>query len=75
MIVYKRTPTLQLEGMRYIPPSSRELLEHSAQPIVTLFFFNIIPVDVELLLPRRVLNHDRSLCASCLQDHLRIGNV
>jgi hypothetical protein len=36
MAVNKRTPTLQLEVTRSIPPSSRKPLEHSAHPIVTL---------------------------------------
>jgi hypothetical protein len=36
MAVYKRTSTVKVEGMRYIPPSSHEPLEHSAHPIVTL---------------------------------------
>jgi hypothetical protein len=48
--------------MRSISPSSREPLEHSAHPIVTLVFFNITQLDV-LLPPRRGLNQDRSLCA------------
>jgi hypothetical protein len=35
-VVNKRTPTLQVGVKRSIPPSSREPLEHSAHPIVTL---------------------------------------
>jgi hypothetical protein len=42
--------------MRSIPPSSHELLEHSAHPIVMLFFFNIIQLDVGLLPPSSGLN-------------------
>jgi hypothetical protein len=74
-MVYKRTHTLQVEDTRSIAPSSCELLEHSALPIVTLFFFNIIPLDVRLLPLRMGLNQDRSLCDGCSRDHLRTGNV
>jgi hypothetical protein len=40
--VYERTPALQVEVTRLIPPPSRELPEHSVHTIVTLFFFNIV---------------------------------
>jgi hypothetical protein len=35
-MVYKRPPTLQVEGEEMIPPSSHEPLEHSDHPIITL---------------------------------------
>jgi hypothetical protein len=63
-MVYKRPHTIQVEGMRSISPSSHELLEYSAHPMVTLFFCNINPLDIGLLPLRRGLNQDRSLCAS-----------
>jgi hypothetical protein len=64
-VVYKKTPTLQMEDMRSRPLSSHERLKHYAYPIVTLVFFNIAQLDVGLLPLRRDLNQDRSLCASC----------
>jgi hypothetical protein len=62
-MIYKSSPTLQVEDRRSIFPSPCELLEHSAHAIVKLFFFNITLLDVGLLPPRRGLNQDRSLCA------------
>jgi hypothetical protein len=70
-LVYKRPSTLQVEGKRSYPPSSREPLERSAHPIVTLFFFNTTQLDIGLLSPRRGLNQDRSLSASCSSGHLK----
>jgi hypothetical protein len=73
-MVYKMSATLQVEVTRSIPPSSRELLEHSTHPIVILFFFNITLMYVGLLSPRTGVNQDISLCASCSRDHLRTEN-
>jgi hypothetical protein len=75
MTIYKRNPTLQVEVTRSRPPSSREPLEHSAHPIVTLIFFNITKLDIGLLPPRRGLNQDISFCASYSKDLLRTRNV
>jgi hypothetical protein len=38
-----------------------------------MFIFNIEPLDVGLLPPRRGLNQDKSLCVFSSQDHLKTG--
>jgi hypothetical protein len=47
--------------MRSRPPSTCEPFQHSAHPLLHLFFFNIIWLDIGLLPPRRGPNQDRSL--------------
>jgi hypothetical protein len=60
---YKRTPTLQAEDTRSITPFNTRTFRAVCSPLVTPVLFNINPLDVQLLPPRRGLNQDKLLCS------------